>query len=431
MLSFSRKQFSDSREKKGFYGWIALSGAVFALIITCSFGQSFGVFLPKLTAEFGWSRAGVAAAFSLSMLALGLLCPLWGILAARFGPRINIILGNTLVSAGFAALYFLHELWFLYVLFVLIGLGSGLGGSIQSTTVANNWFTKKVSMAQGIIGSASGLAGFIFPPLATALIVAVGWRPSWLILGGIVFMGASVIGGMVLVRNRPEDLGQVPDGIEPEPIEVKITERTLPEKSKIAGRRLMKEILQMPVTWFIFAFVFANAFIAGTVFTHQVAHVQDIGFTPMTAATTMSILAVGSIVSSLTFGVLALRVNIRYLAVAAFILQLLAFIIILTSRGLGWIYIYSALVGMGYGALLTAFPTFIGAYYERRQYSQLMGLAMAIHNVAAAAAGTIGGIIFDARGNYSLDFIIVLCLIVIGMVSVFLARKPKLQELAD
>jgi MFS family permease len=146
----------------------------------------------------------------------------------------------------------------------------------------------------------------------------------------------------------------------------------------------------------------------------------------MTAATTMSVLAIGIIVASLGFGALALRINIRYLGASAFILELLGIIILLTTRELGWLYVYSALVGMGFGALLTAMPIFIGVYYSRRVYSQLIGFAMALNIGAVAISGTIAGLIYDARGSYTLAFTIVICFTLIGLVSVFLARKPEL-----
>jgi MFS family permease len=411
-------------KNKGFYGWIALSGAVFSLLMSGTYGNSFGVFLPVIANEFGWSRATVAAAFSLAMLAIGLPSPLWGLMAARFGPRINIILGNTLVAVVMACLYFLHDFWYLYLLFIFIGLGAGLGGNIQTTIIATNWFTEKISLAQGIAGTASGLAGFIFPPLTIILIAAVDWRLSWVILGGMTLMGGVVIGGIILVRNRPEDMGQVPDGIKTESIEDNVRVRTYPEKGERPIGSQITKLLKMPITWLIFIFIMANSIVMGTMIPHQVAYMQDIGFTPMIAATSMSILSVANIFGSLTFGVLALRISIRYLGASAFILHLAGLIILLTSKELGWLYIYSALVGTGYGALLAAIPTFIGTYYGRKTYPQLIGFAMAIHLAANAVAGTIAGLIYDIRGSYTLAFIIVAVFIVIGLVSISLARKP-------
>jgi MFS family permease len=419
-------KLTDTNKSQGFYGWIALSGAMFSLITACIFVYSFGVFLPVLSDKLNWSRAAIATALSLGRLSSGLPSPLWGIIVARFGPRICIILGNTIAAAGLAGLYFLHDLWYLYLLFIFIGLGTGLGGSISSLTIANNWFSKRVSIAQGLVGSVAGIAGFVFPPLITVLIATFDWRPTWLILGGIIFAVGVVLGGVILVRNKPEDLGQAPDGVKPEILNTKVNTKNIPVKNDKTPSWPVKKILKMPVTWFIFVFGMSNGVVWGIVSTHQVAYMKDIGFTAMTAATTMSVLAVGSIIASLAFGALALRISIRYIGAAAFISQLLGMIILLTTRDLGWLYISSALVGMGFGALLTAMPIFMGAYFGRRVYAQLVGLAMGLNVAAIALAGMIGGIIYDARGSYTMAFVIVLCVTVIGTISVFLARKPAL-----
>jgi MFS family permease len=413
-------------KSKGFYGWIALSGAVFVLFSANAYLQSFGVFLPVVADTFGWNRATVAAALSLGLLAMGLPSPLYGILTSRFGPRINIILGNILCAACLAGLYFLHDLWYLYLLFIIGGLGAGIGGYIPITSIAVNWFTKKISLALALLLTAGGLASFIFPPLTTALITAVDWRLTWVILGGIILIGSTVIGGIILIRNKPEDIGQIPDGIKVDITGINPEMLTNTENDDDHKKWSMKKLLRLPVTWFIFVFTVSTGVVLGTMTSHQVAYMQDIGFSPLTAATTMSILAVGSMIASLAFGGLALRINIRYLGAFAGILQLAGMVILLTTRELTLLYVYSALVGMGTGALLAAMPTFVGTYFGRQLYSRVMGFINAAHIAASAVSGTFGGAIYDATGNYTLAFLIVVVFIVIGLVSVFLARKPRL-----
>jgi MFS family permease len=417
---------SDTTSRKGFYGWIALSGALIALFSVGPYLNSFGVFLPVIAETFGWNRATVAAAITLGMLAQGLPSQFWGILTTRYGSRIVIILGNALVAVSLAGLYFLHDLWSLYVLFIIGGLGAGIGGYIPVTTIANNWFRKKVSLALGIIATAGGLGGFVFPPLTTALIAAVDWRLTWVILGGIILLGSSVIGGIILVRNRPEDMGQEPDGLKIDLKGINPKLQTQAENNDSQPQWQIKKLISLPVTWFITLFAVSLGVVLGTLTTHQVAYMQDIGFTPMTAATTLSVFAVSTIISGLAFGTLALRFNIKYLGVSASIFQLAGMIILLTTQELTLLYIYSALVGIGSGALIAAIPIFVNAFYGRQLYARVFGLVLTFHVSAVAVSGVVGGAIYDATGKYTLDFIIVTVFILIGLVSVFSAHKPKL-----
>ena len=78
-----------------FYGWFALAGGMLIIFtVGGTFVNSFGVFLPVVSAELGWGRATLATALSLGIVAFGLPSPLWGVLVSRLGPRFAIILGN-------------------------------------------------------------------------------------------------------------------------------------------------------------------------------------------------------------------------------------------------------------------------------------------------------------------------------------------------
>lgn len=379
-----------------------------------------------ICAEFGWSRAAVAAGLSIGFLAFGLPSPLWGILVARFGPRVIIVLGNLLAAVGLAGMSEVQEIWHVYLCYFIIGLGGGLGGYISSTTVISNWFVKKRSLVLGMFMACGGLGGFVFPPLVTVLISSVGWQMSWLVLASIVIIAAVLIGGVILIRNRPEDMGLVPDGVSAEPfVEAGITEVRSGTGERQAGGQI-KQVLRVPTTWLIAAFVAAGSFTLGTVVTHQVAYLQDLGFSPMTAAMTMSLVSVSSVIGSLGFGALALRFNIRYLTSVGFGFQLMALAILLTTKDLTVIYVYAVFLGIGNGALLTALPNFVGSYYRRDHYAQVLGIVFPFQVVAQAMAATVAGAIYDATSTYTTAFAIVSVFSLAGLICAFLARQPKL-----
>ena len=117
-----------------FYGWFALAGVMLVIfVVGGTFVNSFGVFLPVICNEFGWSRAVVAAALSLGIVAFGLPSPIFGILVSRIGPSNSLIIGNFLAALGMVCLSLVQEIWHLYLFYVIIGLGAGFGGYIPST----------------------------------------------------------------------------------------------------------------------------------------------------------------------------------------------------------------------------------------------------------------------------------------------------------
>ena len=367
---------------------------------------------------------------SVALLAFGLPSPLIGASIARFGPRANIVFGNLLVVIGLAGMSITIEVWQLYLFYgILVGSGAGFGLYLPCTIMVNNWFITKRSLGMGLVISAGGLGGFAFPPLATWLISTVGLQMAWLALAMMQLTCAVLIGGLILVRNRPEDMGQAADGIsnaqangiEDEP---GYTSRVYQSPMDWQARQAIRK----PTTWLIATLCAANFLAIGTVTAHQVAYLKDIGFSPIVAAMALGLVPGMSILGRLGFGLLGVRFEVRHLAIVSFIIQVTALIILLTTKTLFLIYIYAVLFGISYGALVVALPTFIGAYYGRIHYAQILGLIFPLAIIAEAAGPIIAGAINDAMGTYIPAFAIITGFSTVGLICAIFAYPPKPTE---
>jgi len=132
-----------------------------------------------------------------------------------------------------------------------------------------------------------------------------------------------------------------------------------------------------------------------------------------------------SIFGRLGFGFLGVRFEVRHLAIASFIIQVTALIILLTTKTLLLIYIYAMLFGISYGALIVALPTFIGAYYGRTHYAQILGLYISHLVIVAEALGPIvAGAINDAMGTYIPAFAVIAGFSSIGLLMCLFSLIP-------
>jgi MFS family permease len=412
------------KKKSGFYGWKTLAGAILVTVIGGgAFIGTFGVYLPVISDKFGWSRASISLALSLGILAFGLPGPFFGYCVNKLGPRVSIILGNSLAVIATAFIFLANKTWHYYLLYIIIGLGNGLGGYIACTTLVNNWFVKKRTLALGIFTSSAGFSGFIYPPIVTALIGGLGFRESWLALAGLVMVGVVILGGVVLIRNRPEDFGQAPDGNYANSNAT--TENAVQAPGNALSEWRTMQIFKINTTWLIAGFIFADALAMGTVITHQIAYIQDIGFSPMVAASTASFQSLFTIAGSLAFGALSLKLNIKYVTGTAFLLQVISLIILLTSKNLAIIYIYAVFMGLSIGAIFTAMATFVGVYYPREHFAQVIGVILAFYVVAQSIAALAVGAIFDATHQYTLAFGILGVFSAAGLILALLVRPPN------
>lgn len=420
-----------TRKDRGFYGWIALAGAAIVYFTSSgTFYYSYGVFLPTMCSEYGWSRAIGGGALSLALLTFGLPSPLIGVSISRFGPRANIIFGNLLGALGFAGMSITTKVWQLYLFYgILVGLGGGFGMYMACTTVANNWFIRKRSLGMGLIISAGGLGGFAFPPLIAWLILSLGLQMAWLALASIQVICAVLIGGLILVRDRPESVGQVPDGI----LIVPTNEQQ--EGTGHASRVYQgpadwqtRQVIRNPTIWLIATFCSASSLAGGAVTAHQVAYLKDIGFSPIAAALGLGLVPGMSTLGRLGFGLLGVRFQMRHLAILSLSVQVVALVILLTTRSLPLIYTYAVLFGISYGALVVALPAFIGAYYGRIHYTQILGLVLPMTLVAEAAGPIIAGAIKDVVGTYIPAFAIITGFSTVGLVCAIFAYPPRPPE---
>ena len=164
--------------------------------------HSYGGYALKLQADFGWSMSVLSLAFALTRLESGLLGPIQGWLVDRYGPRRILIIGTLIFAMGFFIFSLVESITTYFVAFILIALGSSLGGFATLMVSIVSWFdahrAKAVAMSQ--IGFS---AGGLCVPFVMMGLEAFGWRSMALYSSILIFMvGLPLVS---LVRHRAED----------------------------------------------------------------------------------------------------------------------------------------------------------------------------------------------------------------------------------
>src|SRR5262245_66283925 len=90
---------SDARRRQR---WVVVSACSLAMFGVWNSYAGFGVFLPVLTDEFGWSRGAISVAPSLNLIVGGLIAFVIGAASDRYGPRLILTASAVLVGALFA-----------------------------------------------------------------------------------------------------------------------------------------------------------------------------------------------------------------------------------------------------------------------------------------------------------------------------------------
>ena len=211
-----------------FYGWWLVGiGVLMLTLMSVAVFQGLGTFLVALQREFGWSRTVLSGAFALARAEGAVVGPLEGWLIDKVGSRRMMLIGYSLMGLGFYLFSQVHSVWQFYLAFLVITLGSGLGGWLAMISLINNWFVRKRSIALATAMSGVHLGGFLVPVLALG-IEFYGFR--WTTFGISIFLLAIIGPVFTVLRNKPEDSGLRPDGDSTDEVESVSEEEEEPKK---------------------------------------------------------------------------------------------------------------------------------------------------------------------------------------------------------
>ena len=188
-----------------------LAATIGVAIVSTLLIWAFSLFIEPLEAQFGWSRAEVALASSLALLASGLASPFVGKWADRYGPRSVIVVGSLLSTVALLLLSTTSALWEWYLFYSLTGASLALAYLIPFQALASRWFARRRGMALGMLAVGVSLGGFVGVPVFGVLIDAIGWENTFRV--GAVLIAAYLLPvALFAVRNDPREVGLLPDG---------------------------------------------------------------------------------------------------------------------------------------------------------------------------------------------------------------------------
>jgi MFS family permease len=409
-----------------FYGWMTLSAAGLMMFVSMGSMMSFQYFLPILCREFGWSRALVGGVGSVGMVLMGLAAPLAGIIVAKYGARRAILVGNIILVLGLLVQCLQTRPWHLFLGGgLLVGLGAGVGQFIPATTLANNWFVRKRSMALSIITSSASIGGFVLMPATAAVGGALGWRPAYAFQAALVAAFGVVLAGL-LIKNKPEDMGQVPDG-------GTVLSSAEQEHSAKALRKLyttpvdftVKEAIRTRAFWMLVLINVASMFGMSMVMMHQIAFLETIGITGVMAATAAGLFAGIGVVGALGVGFLGLRFNMWPLTIACTILAAIGMGLLLIAKTLPIVFFFNIVLGTAMGGFMTVMLGLFASYYGRANFPQILGLTMPFGTLLGGSGALVAGAMYDATGSYALPFTIGALAVSLCVVFIILAPPPR------
>ena len=395
--------------------WLAVLGGV-SMNLALGSLYAWSVFVSPLEAEFGWSRTQTSWVFTIAIVTFAVSTVFAGRLQDVRGPRICAAIGATLVGLGFILGSFTNSLPYLYIAFgFVVGLGNGFGYATP-IPVGSKWFPDKRGLVVGLMVAGYGGGSAIFAPTATALISSFGWRPTFQILGVILFLMGMI--GTWLLKNPPP--GYQPEGWHPAAAAER-TQRDIPTG----------EMLRMPNFYFLWV-AYCLGTTAGLMTISQlVPFAQSAGMTAAAAAFAVTVGAIGNAAGRIASGWLSDLVG-RLMTLRIMILvSALAMPALFAWRQDAFLlYLFVVVVYWCFGTQLSVFASTSADFFGTKHLGFNYGLLFTAYGVAGLIGPIIGGRVFDAFDDYRYAFFIAAGLAVVALLSLGFARPPSNEAAA-
>lgn len=182
--------------------WLVITLVGLATVINYIDRTALSVMWPGIAEELGMDKQDYANIITVFMISYAIGQSLFGKIFDALGTRIGFLLSIVVWSVSIA----LHAVASSVMSFSIFRFFLGLGeaGNWPGATKANaEWFpVRERALAQGIFGASASMGSIIAPPLIAFMYAFLGWKATFLIIGGLGFLW--VVPWLIIYKSSPD-----------------------------------------------------------------------------------------------------------------------------------------------------------------------------------------------------------------------------------
>ncbi len=404
-----------------FFGWWIVVAAFI------SFGLAVG--LPYYNKDFfndyylrdlHWTRQQITLGFPLAALLTILIGPL---VIHRFSPRKLILIGTALTICAFWGFAYMGpSLLVYYSLWVVYTIGYIFSGPIPHQLIVSQWFRRNRGKAMGIVYVGVGLIGSFGPMIIKPLTERYGWRVALCVLGSSVVLAWPLV--FLVLKDRPSDLGQYPDGDSQPPAESSVKSQTF------------SELLHSYPFWLLLIGSFCSIGSIGAINVHMKFVFLDQGFGAGNQADSAWSIATrlilwSSIGGRLLIGGLADKFSKKVVMTATYFMVAgtIPLLLLVRPENDMLLYGFAVLFGFGMGADYMLIPLMAAEQFGVNTLARAMAVILPVNTIGQTWFPYFVSILREHFGSYWWAMGSVLAVALIGALSIaILPRHSKLDE---
>lgn len=404
--------------KRTFYGWAVVIASISASFGEVpAFGPILGIFMKPIEDELGWSRATIAAGFTIGSLVGALASMFVGRLADRFGARFVVAVAGLLISSAMLAISLVQEPWQFWASFGVARAAAVAGVELGTAVAVAKWFYRMRARTLALKGVGQRTGQWVMPFLIYPVIVAWDWRTAFLILAGTTFV-LIVIPSLVYLRRQPEDYGLLPDG-------------EVLDDGPVGARRgsgaeiqwSLEEARRTKAFWLIVVFTLCTPFVQGATNLHMVANFQDKGMDNLLAVSVLPIFALSASLSIFPMGLLLERIHVRFGAMLQAGVLIVSLLVLLVADDYWEAVVFAVLFGVAAGMRNIVETLLLANYFGRGSLGAIKGFSAPFRMISPIGP-LFAGFVYDVSGSYQTAFITFVGVAFVMLFSMLAATPP-------
>jgi len=407
---------SLSSSSVAWQGWMkfALVSLIFFQITAATF-TSLGVALPFMIKDLTWSLSSAGLGFSVLSFMVGIAgrIPSWTL--RKFGTRATYGIGGAIMTAGFVLLALTTGLNQYLAGAALAGLGYTLCAIVPGVAVINQWLPHKRSFAIGAYMMIGGLGGVAGPLIVTSVVMSTqSWRMHWWLMAASIAVLATL--AIISLRSRPDH--HTDESTMALPAEK--------HSSSVYSTQFewhFGDVLRTPQYYVIVAAMTITLVGGVTTNSWAVTHMGNLGVVIAVAAGALSAQAFINSSSRAFGGILAARIDPKWLLVSGLIGEIIGMLALGTADNMTMMVLFAVGEGYGFGMCLFSTTILLVNYYGPKEAPKTLGTMHLITTVAMVGP-VLGGIVADKVGGFADVFRTYAVLMAICLIAVVLMRPP-------
>lgn len=164
-----------------------MAAGAFAIFFT-GYPHVWSIYQPYVMEQAGWTQGQASMCFYLALSTFVFGNIIGGRLQDQYNPRLTVIAGGGIFTAGILLSAFLI-IPSPFPVYLTYGVMQGFGQGMIYTTIistAQKWFPGRTGFASGIVVTANGLCGFFLAPVSRTLLEEGGAKLTFLVIGALI-----------------------------------------------------------------------------------------------------------------------------------------------------------------------------------------------------------------------------------------------------